>query len=108
MPSCYRRSTKSPRRLSTPILLSDIPSLPIYITSKIHYSITCGNCKPKLDPHQKTRKKTKKTEWQKSNDRQYERYCLTEYATKANSTEGQVIMHCAVHQHLQIDQDIII
>ena len=102
-----KRKTNPPIRRSTPILLSEINSRSTCITLNIPYSIACRNCKPQLDPLQNTRKK-RKTERQKSDDRQCERYWLTEYASKSNSTEGHVIMHRTVRQYLRIDQDVII
>ena len=96
-----RRKTNAPIRRSTPIQLSEINSRSTCITLNIPYSIACRNCKTQLDPLQNTRKK-RKTERQKSDDRQCERYWLTQYASKSNSTEGCVIMHCTVRQYLQM------
>ena len=103
MPLRSNRRTKTPLRRSTPLLLSDIHSLSTYITLKIPYSIAYSNYKPQLDPHQNKRT-NRKTERQKSDRRQCERYWLSEYATKSTSTKGQAIMHCAARQYLQIDQ----
>ena len=102
-----KRKTNPPIRRSNPILLSEINSRSTCITLNIPYSMACRDCKPQLDPLQNTRKK-RKTERQKSDDRQCERYWLTKYASKSNSTEGHVIMHRTVRQYLRIDQDVII
>ena len=75
MSSCSRRKTKTPIRQSTPILLGDIHSHSTCIALKTPYYIACRNCKPQLDPLQNTRKK-RKTERQKRDNRQCEKYWL--------------------------------